>query len=272
MALKRFKSWLYGAGVRLTYIRPGNRAKFLNVGRMRNGDTFMCSYPRSGNTWTRMVVACLIDSSLKTIYLDLIDIYVPECSTANCKFRPRVFKEHSPKFNVFPKVIYNYRDGRDCIVSAYRYAVSSLGYTKSRLDFLVDRNAQIFGFWHEHVKRAIQFQLDFPGRILMIQYETMRASPEESIYSLAQFLEIKVSDSRVAEIVELTDLQHQKNRGNKYVDPRKKNTLGHGLTGGWRQELDSEELKIFEGMASPILKELGYPLSFEQISSPGTSN
>lgn len=204
-----------------------------------------------------MIIACLLDPSLKKIDLNTIDDYVPDCgASTSLKTTPRVFKEHSPKFHVFPKVIYNYRDGRDCLVSAYRYGTKSLGYPNDRLHFVCDRKAQIFGFWHEHVEQALAFQKQFPNRILMVRYEDIHEQPLFVVSEIAQFLDLNVETDRLHEIIQITSFEQQKPI--VYTDIRKKHTLGKGVPGTWKDELEQLELELFEGMAGPTLTKLGY--------------
>lgn len=209
-----------------------------------------------------MIVTCLLDENLKQVDLDTIDQFTPECgSNVVANTNPRVFKEHSPKFDLFPKVIYNYRDGRDCIVSAHKYAVDSLGYSKCRLTFLTDRDAQIFGFWHEHMEKALEYQNSFPSRILMLRFEDLKQDPDSTIREIANFLGKRISDSRVSQIIQLTDLGLQKTQNADKQDVRMQNTLGTGAVGGWKEKLEPAETRIFEGMASRMLRRFNYPLS-----------
>lgn len=210
-----------------------------------------------------MIVACLLDEGLSDVDLDVIDQRVPDCSKIKFELRkPRVFKEHIPKFDVFPRVIYNVRDGRDCVISAFKYAIKSLGYEKDRIHFLLDRNAQVFGLWSEHVSKALEYKAKYPDRILFVRYEDIQLKPIESVLSLAEFLKVDVSVTRVKEILSLTSLDQQRKK-NKSSDIRKKHTLGQGRTGGWISELSELELMIFEGLSSLELKKLGYSLSSE---------
>ena len=130
------KSILFRFGIRVSYLPRRRRLQYLKLNRLMPGDTFMCSYPRSGNTWTRMIVACLLDPTIHAVDLDVIDQLVPEAGRhPSATTKPRVFKEHQPSFDCFPKVLYNYRDGRDCLLSAYKYAINTTGYNRSMLEF-----------------------------------------------------------------------------------------------------------------------------------------
>ena len=110
-------SFLFGMGLDVRYISKKRRSNFLQLPNLRANDTFMCSYPRSGNTWTRMIIACLLNSELAQVDLNLIDKWVPDAGALPPNSVPiRVFKQHRADFDVFPRVIYNVRDGRDALL------------------------------------------------------------------------------------------------------------------------------------------------------------
>ena len=151
-------------------------------------------------------------------------------------------------------------------LSALGSRLSALGYAGSMREFLVDRRAQVFGFWHEHVGQALAFKARYPDRICMVGYERLREAPGEEIARIAAFLGLPASSQRIDRIIEMTDLERQK-RAKSYDDPRKKHTLQAGRTGSWRDVLPHEDLVIFEGLSARVMIELGYPLS-----TPGTAD
>lgn len=280
MNLKKIlKDRLFQSGLTVTYISRKARARHLKVNKLRDSDTFMCSYPRSGNTWTRMIVACLLDPNLKSVDLDVIDEYVPQKRYEACdKFSPRVFKRHAPAFDLFPKVIYNYRDGRDCILSAYRYACRVLDYKESFEVFLFDADAQVFGFWHRHVRQALDHQKRYPDRILFVSYESLSTTPHKEIQSIANFLGITVSNDRISEILDMVELDKQKKKKLRKAPGKehalqtrsKQHTLDQGRVGGWREAFPEEYLALFEAMSFQELQALGYEVSLPKPENKPT--
>ena len=257
----KLKSLLFRLGLDVSYISQKQRAKLIGLPRIRPDHVFMCSYPRSGNTWTRMIVACLLNPDLDSINLDGIDSLVPD--TAEPQYhsdKARVYKDHRPAFDLFPRVIYNYRDGRDCLVSAHKYAVNALGYRRTRSEFVTHAQGHIFGLWHEHVERALAFQAKFPDRILMMRYENMRDDPRQSVEQIAEFLGIQVKMIDLDRILELTSLNAHRGANERNADPRKRHTIGTGKVGSWKQELDESEIQLFEAISARALMALDYPL------------
>ena len=61
-------------------------------------DTFIVSYPRSGNTWTRFLVANLLRPKQAVSFAN-IERLVPDCEASSSRYlrgiaRPRVIKSH----------------------------------------------------------------------------------------------------------------------------------------------------------------------------------
>ena len=90
-------------------------------------DVFLVSYPRSGNTWIRYILAHLlapyevIDRN-RTLYPD---IYVP--INWQKVTMPRMIKSHEPFTKEYPKIIYLMRDGRDVACSYYNFYCRNRG-------------------------------------------------------------------------------------------------------------------------------------------------
>jgi hypothetical protein len=105
--------------------------------RIRPDDVFIASYPRSGNTWVRFLIANLLAPDEKITFRN-IENYVPSiyksADTLDAREGRRYIKSHNPCYELYPKLIYVYRDGRDALVSYYYYAAErtfSLEHSKT---------------------------------------------------------------------------------------------------------------------------------------------
>src|ERR1035438_7495975 len=88
-------------------------------------DTFLVSYPKSGNTWVRFLLANLIHPN-ETVGFANINRLLPAPGVLSKRFlkklpRPRIMKSHEPFDVRFRKVIYLVRDPRDVAVSEYHF-------------------------------------------------------------------------------------------------------------------------------------------------------
>lgn len=88
-------------------------------------DTFIVSYPRSGNTWTRFLVGNLISPDQPATFAN-IERLVPDAEAQSSRYlkrvpRPRVIKSHQYFDHRYPRVIYIVRDPRDVALSYYNF-------------------------------------------------------------------------------------------------------------------------------------------------------
>src|SRR5580700_5193940 len=88
-------------------------------------DTFVVSYPRSGNTWTRFLIASLVFPS-EVVTFTNIDRMIPDTSSQSNRAlkrtpRPRIIKSHQYFDPRYRRVIYIVRDPRDVALSYYDF-------------------------------------------------------------------------------------------------------------------------------------------------------
>ena len=104
-------------------------------------DTFIVSYPKSGNTWMRFLIGNYLtgnECSFENCHLITPDIHMnPEqCEKID---RPRFIKSHAPFLPQYPKVVYIVRDVRDVVVSYYHHALKHGSREESTsLEYFVD--------------------------------------------------------------------------------------------------------------------------------------
>src|SRR5579862_3428641 len=88
-------------------------------------DTFLVSYPKSGNTWVRFLLANLIYPN-EEIGFSNINRVLPSPDVLSRRFlkklpRPRILKSHQPYDLRFRRVVYLVRDPRDVVISEYHF-------------------------------------------------------------------------------------------------------------------------------------------------------
>lgn len=90
-------------------------------------DTFLVSYPKSGNTWVRFLVANFVHAEQDVTLLGA-DRLIPNVDGESRKYfkqmpQPRVIKSHYPFHPSYKRVIYVVRDPRDVVVSQYHFQI-----------------------------------------------------------------------------------------------------------------------------------------------------
>lgn len=163
---------------------------------VRSSDVFLTSYPRSGNTWLRFLVANVIWGTspvdFATIEQQVPDIYQNPAAQLARLSSPRLLKSHEYLDPRYPKVVYMVRDPREVAVSYYYYEMKqgrlteAYGISRFVGDFL-DGSISKFGSWGDHVGGWLGARAEDP-RFLMVHYERLRREPRTELAEICRFL------------------------------------------------------------------------------------
>ncbi len=227
-------------------------------------DRYLVSYPRSGNTWLRYLIANLLDpdtdwteSNLQQIVPDLHDYTFLQTDYP----RPRYIKSHEPYKPQYTHVLMLYRDGRDVAVSYHNYlrTVRGRSFTFDQfLDALVAGNLP-YGSWHGHVESWLGREHSIP--FMAVAYEDMCADAITKLTEIARFLEMNVDAARIERAVEKCTFGWYRENVKKH-SPHAKSGFQGGVRGGpgkWREVFSDEQLDRFWATAGPTMETLGYP-------------
>lgn len=262
MLLKQYIRWL---PAQLGLFNKG--AFLLQIDRIFPDDIYIASYPKSGNTWLRFVLANM-RSKGEEINFNTIDRYVPDVYTSkeiiNSQKNGRIIKTHQTLFEYYPKTVYIYRDYRDVLVSFYYYETGLNHFKGTFEQFISSSNvSQPFGTWKEHVLQALKFKHDHPERILLLSYEALLLSPVQHITSIAAFCDIQpflsfeeinarceFSRLKENETVHSSDFQKQSNQP----------FFREGKKGNWKTHFSESLIKILkqDDELNSLMEKLGY--------------
>jgi hypothetical protein len=239
-------------------------------------DTFIVSYPRSGNTWTRFLIANLMHSETPVTFAN-IEHVIPDSTALSSRAmkripRPRLVKSHEYFDPRYSKVIYLVRDPRDVVISLYNFRRK---YRSIDDSYPIDRYVTerfIKGdrdvSWGEHVGSWLATRGKHPG-FLLVRYEDLRQKTSDELCRIAGFLGIHATPDRVALAVQRSDVdrlrklervEHEKwvtTKGTRADVP----FIAAGKSGTWKQNLPSAAAASIESAWGDLMKNLGYELS-----------
>jgi len=242
-------------------------------------DIFLVSYPRSGNTWMRFLLANLIYPDQEVSFLTIGNL-VADPARASRKFlkslpRPRILKSHYPFDSRYRKVVYLVRDPRDVAVSEYYFSLKKLRLDASvTIDQFVesfvagDRSA--YGSWWENVASWIAARKGDPG-FLLVRYEDLLRETVAELSRVASFLAIDRNPDAVRTAVQRSSFERmrqlEKAEASQWEGTRDTRQdipfVRSGKTGGWRDVLSPRSVAWIESAWAPFLVSLGYELSGE---------
>src|ERR1700721_535136 len=168
-------------------------------------DTFLVSYPKSGNTWVRFLLANLMYPN-ETVGFANINRLLPAPGVLSKRFlrslpRPRVMKSHETFDVRFRKVIYLVRDPRDVAVSEYhfdlkkRYIEPDVTLEQFVRRFIAGQTSS-YASWWEHPASWTAPRHGNPA-FLLVRYEDLLADPIGETGKIAEFRGVPPGPARL---------------------------------------------------------------------------
>lgn len=226
--------------------------KALKIGlrHIYSDDIFVVSFPKSGNTWVRFLLANMLEADEK-ITMQNINDYVPGIynfrEEINKKESNRIIKSHDPFFDCYPKTIYVYRDYRDVLISYFHYLKGHDQFSGTVQDFLKsDKLKTDFGTWQQHVFLALEQREATPDQFLFVGFDQLKNDPVETLKTIAEFCEItpKTSYEEIVKRCDFNQLQDSEQVDGKVFSDSKVNFFRSGESEQWRTTFGSEDLEL----------------------------
>jgi len=242
-------------------------------------DTFLVSYPRSGNTWTRFLIANLVYPDKDVSFLN-IERLIPDTSSQSNRAmrstpRPRLIKIHEYFDHRCRKIIYIVRDPRDVVLSYYdfqrKYRHFEDGYPLERYvdDCIQGRlNSAGWGTWGENVASWL-YTRGKTKDFLLMRYEDMMENPARELTRVAAFLGIDSDPTRIQNAVAKSSAdkmrEMEKRESSQWVATKNHRQdipfVRVAKAGGWREKLPASCVAKIEAAWGDIMIDLGYELS-----------
>ena len=237
---------------------------------VRDDDTFLTSYPRSGNTWVRFILANLLDpgnsDSYSFVRVNVPDIYKEKARVIDGLPSPRVLKSHEYFDPRYRRVIYLVRDPRAVAVSYFhqqmRFGVIPPDTT---LETFVGRfiagGADGFGTWSDHVESW----LNTAGKrdsFFLLRYEELATDGVARTIELARFLKLSSSEEEIRRAFKRSSIERMKSlekaEANDDELPAHTTFVRRGGVETWRDELGDKEADAITSSFGDTMKKLGY--------------
>ncbi len=250
-------------------------------------DIFLVSYPKSGNTWTRFLVANLVYPEKNPDFSNINDL-LPSVEGMSKRDlarapRPRILKSHEYFDHRYPKIIYVVRDPRDVVLSEYHFDIKRRAITE---DFPLPQFVSRFvrgelnhpnGTWGENVASWFYTRRGDP-RFLLVKYEALQTQAMEEMGRIARFMGISPDPDRLAFAIKMSSADRMRELEKKQShlwsstrDTRQdKPFVRSAKAGGWKAELPESSVAEIESAWGGLMREIGYELAVSNLVHAGT--
>jgi len=264
----------------LGLLPPGRRVKVFP------DDIYLVSYPKSGNTWTRFLLANLVYpernpdfSNINALLPDIEEMSKRDLERAQ---RPRILKSHQYFDPRYPKVIYVVRDPRDVVLSEYHFDIKRRAIADDfpRQEF-VSRFVRgevnhANGTWAENVATWFYTRRG-DSRFLLVRYEDLQTQALEEMGKIARFIGVSADPERLAFAVKQSAADRmrelEKKQGQLWSSTREtrqdKPFVRSAKAGGWKAELPESSIAEIEGAWGSLMRDIGYELAVSNLAHAG---
>lgn len=249
--------------------------------------TWLASYPKSGNTWLRFLLANIISggppaNSLAVSKL-VYDIHQPDIPFEPAAPDQLFIKTHfaraagHPRLNETSRAVHIVRHPRDVLLSALNYrrmegVIENLTDAQYAETFISHAGDPLwarlgYGSWIQH---AASWAAGSPFPVLTIRYEDLKADAEKTLKAVLEFVELGASDADIARAVEQCSFDKLRaveirERGKKTIFPgtakdtkAKRFFFNKGATGQSLDALMPGLDAALDARFGPALAKLGY--------------
>jgi len=219
---------------------------------------WLASYPRSGNTFLRIILQNMFRLPTYSLYrVEGTEAYDPSADALDeAPYLPRNWRElisESPdakltliKTHDAPEgqapAIYVVRDGRGTVDSYFHYH-KKFAFEQPSLTEIIAGACQ-FGSWSEHY---LAWRPQTRPNTLLLRYEDLVAQPAEAISRIAAFLKVEPSEGRLPTFDELKT--------------RLPAFFRRGQNEDYLTQWTPGQIAFFNHLHSQVMAELGYPIT-----------
>jgi hypothetical protein len=234
---------------------------------LRPGDVILGSYPRSGSTWLRLLLAHLLtgaDTGLRQSEFVVPMVGFEDRAETN-RAGVRVVRSHEPYQRAYRRAVYLVRDARDVALSYHALYDATGRWDRGREEFMAAfARGEVDGYgpWQDHVMTWLAAR--DRAELLVIRYEDLLSEPADTLAAIASFCGISAARDQIADAVAANSVDRV--RGKEFADAEFLRELGwrmegdrrpRATRGGWRFQLGPGELSALTG-CGVALRAAGY--------------
>jgi hypothetical protein len=239
-------------------------------------DTFLVSYPKSGNTWARFLIANLIRPNQGVGFANIHGI-IPGIDVVRhrdmLRFpRPRIIKSHQYFDPRYQRVVYIVRDPRDVALSEYHAQRKSkrIGDDYPIEEFVrrfVAGESCDYSSWGEHAASWLSTRYGQPS-FLLLRYEDMLEDTNRELSRMSSFLGLEPSAELIQQAVSRSaaDKMRKLEKSQAHLFNATKDTrqdiqfVRNAKAGGWHSGLPEASILQIERTWGHLIRWLGYEL------------
>jgi hypothetical protein len=240
-------------------------------------DVFIVSYPKSGNTWTRFLIANLLNPQEPATFAN-INRLIPDPEALSKRVlsrlpKPRHIKSHQYFDPRYQKVIYVVRDPRDVAVSQYHFhrkrkLLADADPKENFVTRFVQGKTSVYGSWGENVASWVATRSGDPN-FLLLRYEDMLLHPVRELAKVALLLGVPADPQQLEQAVARSSASEMRKleRSQAQLWSSTKDTrqdvpfVREAKAGGWRSQLPEASVSEIETAWGKLMRFLGYDLS-----------
>lgn len=236
-------------------------------------DVIILSYPRSGNTWMRYMIADIIlqahgfqtDSDLPIDFDRVIpSIYKHEIAThidERIQLPYRIIKSHEFIDAENRKFIYTFRRPTDSLCSFYHY-LRNHPHNPDKQELALNLSIEEFcsqevDEWIKHLEKALSLHSikENHKNICWVCYEKLHEYPQAALKSVIRFLELDESQIEIDKAIENHTKENQIKVFKKKNQADLNRNIRKGRVGTSIREISPETLRMIESKTQALYKE-----------------
>jgi hypothetical protein len=236
--------------------------------QLRPDDMFIASFPRSGNTWARFILADLMmGRPVDFIEVEKVSpsVGVDPSDSPTLTKGGRLVKTHEVYRPSYERAVYLVRDARDVLASWYRVTREDPNDLKDADTFIADfvtERASPYGPWHEHVRSWLA-AAERSDQIRVFRFEDLKRDPIATFGEIADYVGIDATPQAIEQALERNNpaAMRERERQNEEFLRASFGYMSRGTrageSGAWDGVLTEEHLRAL-GPALELNRELGY--------------